>query len=525
MKIVALFGCIIALSLGGCSALPSGGPIASDVVAQGQAGNEVLFDVVPVDEHVVATLLAQPKESFHARFEENASPPELKIAIGDTISVTIWESAAGGLFTPELPPPSPGSRPSVEPLAPESTAPAPQTPTPETETPGGAPSPLNQLFGPPTTSPGPPAEATPPSGRRPSGANPAEQPLSIEAAAAASGELGVTIPDQQVAPDGTITVPYAGQVPAAGQTPAEVQQTIQALLASKAIEPQALVIVRRSAANAVTVTGEVVAGARVPLSPGGDRLLEVIAAAGGVTAPAGTAAAGGVTAPAGTAAAGGITAPAGIAAAGGVTAPAGAAAAGSVTASAGTAAAGGLTAPVYETFVRLSRAGVTATIPLERLVADPAEDIYAQPGDVLTLVRVPQTFSVFGAAGRNATITFDAEKLTLSEALAKSQGLRDDLANPGGVFLFRYEPAPIIRALNQPLAASAQDGVSPVAYRFDLSDANSYLIARQFPVRDKDIIFVADAASVRVQQLFMALSNVTGPVITGLVTCRASGNC
>ena len=84
------------------------------------------------------------------------------------------------------------------------------------------------------------------------------------------------------------------------------------------------------------------AGARVSLSPGGDRLLQVIAAAGGAKAP------------------------------------------------------------VHETFVRLSRDGVTATIPLEQLVADPAEDIYAQPGDVLTLVRVPQTFSVFGATGRNA---------------------------------------------------------------------------------------------------------------------------
>ena len=287
--------------------------------------------------------------------------------------------------------------------------------------------------------------------------------MSIEAAAAASGGQEAAIPAQQVAPDGTITVPYAGQVPAAGRTPTEVQQTIEALLASKALGPQALVIVRRSAANAVTVAGEIVTGKRVELSPGGDRLLQVIAAAGGAQAP------------------------------------------------------------VHETFVRLSRNGVTATIPLQTLVADPAEDIYAEPGDVLALVRVPQAFSVFGAAGRNAMITFDAEKLTLSEALAKSRGLRDDQANSSGVFLFRYEPASIVRALGQPLAASAQGGVSPVAYRFDLSDANSYLIADQFPIRDKDIIFIAEAASVQVQQLFTALSTVTGPVITGLLVCR-TGN-
>ena len=94
---------------------------------------------------------------------------------------------------------------------------------------------------------------------------------------------------------------------------------------------------KNSDANAVTVAGEVVSGARVRLSPGGDRLLEVIAAAGGARAP------------------------------------------------------------VYETFVRLSRNDVTATIPLERLVAEPAENIYARPGDVITLARVPRTFTVFGA--------------------------------------------------------------------------------------------------------------------------------
>jgi polysaccharide biosynthesis/export protein len=447
--------------------LPAAGPMASEVEAQGQTANKVLFDVVPVDEHVVAILLAQPRESFHARFEKNGNPPELKIAVGDTISVTIWESAAGGLFSPELPLPSRGSRPSVEPLAPESpltppgTPPiAPEAPVPETETPGGLPLPLNQLFGPPTPPPGPPAEAAPPSGRQPGGANPAEQPLSIEAAATASSRQGATIPDQQVTSDGTISVPYAGQVPAAGQTPAEVQQTIEALLASKALQPQALVIVKKTAANVVTVAGETVGGARVALSPAGDRLLQVIAAAGGAQAP------------------------------------------------------------VHETFVRLSRDGVTATIPLATLVANPAEDIYAEPGDILTLVRVPQTFSVFGAAGRNASITFDAATITLGQALAKSRGLNDDLANPRGVFLFRYEPEPIVRALDQPLAARAEDGASPIAYRFDLADAKSYFLADQFLVRDKDVIFVADAGAAQIYKIFNVLNNVTGPFITGIVTCQ-----
>jgi polysaccharide biosynthesis/export protein len=451
MKPIALFICLTSLLLGGCSILPSAGPTASEVAAGGRAGDQILFDVVPVDDRVVSTLLAQPKESFHARFEKDTDPPELKIAIGDTISVTIWESAAGGLFS-EAPPErsSTGSRPAIEPLAPESPPPAP-------EPPGGSNPPFDQLFGIPNPRTG---ASTPSPGGRPDANNPVTGRFSIETAAATDGRRGATIPDQQVNPDGAISVPYAGRVPAAGRTPAELQQTIETLLREKALEPQALVIVKKSSANAVTVAGEVVAGARVALSPGGDRLLQVIAAAGGARAP------------------------------------------------------------VHETFVRLSRNGATATIPLERLVADPVEDIYARPGDVVTLIRVPQTFSVFGAAGRTAAITFDAEKITLSEALAKSQGLNDDLANPKGVFLFRYEPASIVRALDQPMATSAQDGISPVIYRFDLADANSYFIADQFPVRDKDIIFVADAAAAQINKIFSVFSTVTGPFITGILTCH-----
>jgi polysaccharide biosynthesis/export protein len=259
-------------------------------------------------------------------------------------------------------------------------------------------------------------------------------------------------------------VPYAGQVLAAGRTPGQVQQTIETALTGKALGPQALVVIKRSAANAVTVAGEIVGGTRVALSPGGDRLLQVIAAAGGAQAP------------------------------------------------------------VHEIFVRLSRGGITGTMPLERLVADPAEDIYARPSDILTLVRVPQTFTVFGAAGRNAAITFDAANVSLGEALAKSQGLRDDLANPRGVFLFRYEPDSIVRALDQPTAAHAPDALSPVAYRFDLADANSYFLADRFPVRDKDIIFVADAGAAQIYKIFTVLNNVTGPFVTGIVTCHYA-NC
>ena len=80
-------------------------------------------------------------------------------------------------------------------------------------------------------------------------------------------------------------MPFAGRIAVAGRTPLQVQEEIQQRLADKAIEPQAIVTVSKNVTDTVTVQGEVVGGARVPLSVGGDRLLDLIAVAGGAKAP------------------------------------------------------------------------------------------------------------------------------------------------------------------------------------------------------------------------------------------------
>ena len=141
---------------------------------------------------------------------------------------------------------------------------------------------------------------------------------------------------------------------------------------------------------------------------------------------------------------------------------------------------------------------------------------------MLTVIRRPQTFSAFGASGKNNAITFNAERLTLAEALAKAGGLLDDRADPRAVFLMRYEPVTVVRALGQPIATAAPEGASPIVYRLDLRDAKSYSLAQQFPVRDKDIIFVANAELAGVYKAFDTLAKVTGPIITGLVVCQTS---
>ena len=382
MRIAVIFACLGGVALTGCTALPTAGPTVSQVFDQAVTNGQRHFDIVDVDNRVVATLLAQPVESFHTVFRRYGKPPAPRIGVGDTVKVTIWEAAGGALF-------------------------------------------------------------------------------SAPATGVGGGSVPVIIPEQEVAPDGAISVPFAGRIQAAGRTPLQVQQEIQQRLADKAIEPQAIVTISKNVTNTVTIQGEVVTGARVPLSVGGDRLLDVIAAAGGAKAP------------------------------------------------------------VYNTFVRLSRHGVTATIPLDQLVSDPAENIYAWPGDVLTLIQVPQTFSVFGAAGTNAEVPFGAEKVNLAEALAKAGGLQDLRADPRGVFLFRFEPPSVVGALNAPPIANGPDGSSPIVYRLNMREAKSYFYAERFPIEDKDVIFVSNAQLSDLQKFFTLVNTVTGPVISGVVVSRS----
>ena len=170
--------------------------------------------------------------------------------------------------------------------------------------------------------------------------------------------------------------------------------------------------------------------------------------------------------------------------------------------------------------IRLSRGGVTASVSLAALVADPNEDIFAEPGDVLTLVRQPQSFSIFGATGKNATFAFDRDRVSLAEAMAKAGGLLDLRADPRAVFLFRYEPIEVVRALGEPVATSAPAGVSPIAYRLDLKEANSYLLARRFPMRDKDVIFVTNAETKPIYDFFTVLTTLTGPIGAQVAACE-----
>lgn len=267
-----------------------------------------------------------------------------------------------------------------------------------------------------------------------------------------AGANSAAIPEQFVGRDGSITVPYAGRVHVAGRTPREVQAVIEHALEGKAIQPQVLVNVPKPISNSVTVGGEAIAtGARIPLSVKGDRVLDVIAAAGGIKTPA------------------------------------------------------------NETYVELSRGSTTARVALARIVSDPRENIYLRPNDVLTLVHDPQTFIAYGATGANSEIPFGADGISLAQALSKAGGLQDYRSDPQGVFVFRYELPSVVRALKPDSELARSGREVPVVYRLDLRNPNSLFIEQKFRMASRDLIYVSNAPMVEVQKAIAIFAGILAP--------------
>ena len=369
-----LCACAAVFSLASCSSLPTSGPSASDFVEQGSTASSPKYVFVDIDARVIDSLQHRAADSFLARFGDYRPSVEPRLGVGDSVTVTIWEAGAGGLF----------SAPAVSDKV-------------------------------------------------------------------SAGSNSAAIPEQIVGRDGSITVPYAGRVRVAGRTTQDVQVIIEKALEGKAIQPQALVNVVHSVSNAVTVTGEVSSGARVPLSVRGDRLLSIIAAAGGVKDP------------------------------------------------------------VNETYVQLSRGATSVRVPLTRVITDPRENIFMRPDDVVALIRDPQRFIAYGATGKNDEIPFDAEGISLAEALAKAGGLLDERSDPQGVFVLRFEPESVARSFGADPALIEHGRLTPIVYRLNLRDPSSLFYSQSFHMANRDLVYVSNAPITEVEKAVQIFTSSLSP--------------
>ncbi|MFI4890472.1 MAG: polysaccharide biosynthesis/export family protein [Steroidobacterales bacterium] len=263
-----------------------------------------------------------------------------------------------------------------------------------------------------------------------------------------------TMPEQPIDDDGTIYVPFAGRIPCAGRTLQVIEADITARLVKKANQPEVLVRLTRNLASNATVVGEVTTSTRVPLLPGNERLLDALAAAGGVRQP------------------------------------------------------------LTKTTIQLTRADSVYSLPLETIIRDPRQNVPLLPGDVVTALFQPYSFTALGATGKNQEVNFETQGISLAQALARSSGLIDLQSNARGVFVFRFESKDALDWPHQPVMTTA-DGLVPTVYRVDLTDPESLFLIQNFPMEDRDVLYVSNAPVTEVQKFLNLLFSVAYPILAG----------
>lgn len=375
----------LAVLVAGCTAnwMPVAGPESWDIRGHKQDPDGLPYALLKVTPPVI-DVLATSSPRLSQIFTDRRRAEVIKFGIGDTVSVTIFEAAAGGLFIP--------------------------------------------------------SEA----GVRP-------------------GNF-VQLPNQNVDPQGNISVPYAGSIQALGHTPAEVQQSIVNALRNRAIEPQVVVALITQNTSLASVLGEVNKPVRVPLAAAGERILDTITSAGG---PKGQG---------------------------------------------------------FDTWVMLEREGKRATVPFGALVYEPSNNIFTRPNDTIYVYSEPQTFVALGALGAGplggsgiqAQIKFDAWRISLAEAIGKAGGLNDTLADPASVFVYRGETREV--ATRMGLDIKRFEGpLIPVVYNINLRDPGGYFLATKFQMRNKDVIFASNAVAIEQAKIYnyirLVSATVNDPVV------------
>jgi polysaccharide export outer membrane protein len=278
----------------------------------------------------------------------------------------------------------------------------------------------------------------------------------------------VALPNQQIDSHGNIFVPYAGQIPAAGKTVAQVDQEIVDRVKNRAIEPQAVVALVTQNSSLITVIGEINGATtasptgRVVPQPSGERLLDVITRAGGLKDQG------------------------------------------------------------QDTWVVLERQGRRASAPFGSLIYEPGNNIWAWPNDTIYLYKEPQTFLAFGATGLQGQFPFSAGtassawRMTLAEAVAAAGGLLDLVADPGSVFLYRREPRELAELLG--VDCSKMDGPTvPIVYGVSFADPAGYFLATRVQMRNKDVIFAANAQQVEITKFANFLNTLISVPTNGVL--------
>jgi polysaccharide export outer membrane protein len=249
------------------------------------------------------------------------------------------------------------------------------------------------------------------------------------------------LPTIRVDDDGFIQVPYVGRIRAEGRTAGELQEIIQQGLRGMSQDPQVMVSIQESITNSVIVAGEVARPGRLVLATNRESLLDAVALAGGYRGAA------------------------------------------------------------KDTVARVQRDGDSFEIRLSDLLDMPEEDVLVAPGDRITIVSRPQSFSVLGAPNRAEDIVFPRSRLSLVQAVALAGGANPNQGDAASIFVFRYVRKP--------------DGTEqPTVYHLNMMKPGAYLLSQRFLMHDRDVLYVGNARANQLTKFIQLLSQLFVPVAT-----------
>lgn len=246
-----------------------------------------------------------------------------------------------------------------------------------------------------------------------------------------AGQKATSLEAVEVDQSGQIFVPYAGRIEASGNSPDQLREKITDVLRAQTPDPQVEVVRAAGDGSTVSVMGGVKEPGVYPIEAPTLRLSAMLARAGGVA----------------------------------------------------------VVPDVAQ--VKLERRGKTGRVWLQDLYDNPRMDVALRPGDRIIVEEDRRAFTVLGATTRQMRVPFNAQDMTVIEALAAAGGLNGAAANPTGVFVFREEPAEVA---NRVLGRADLVGEQRIAYLLDFTKPAGLFAASDFVVRDNDTIYVTEAA-------------------------------
>lgn len=261
------------------------------------------------------------------------------------------------------------------------------------------------------------------------------------------GSNTARLPGVRVDDQGYIRVPFVGRVRAAGHTAEELQEMIRRRLKGMSQDPQVLVGINQSITNSVVIAGEVARPGRVVLATNRETLNDTVALAGGYKGDA------------------------------------------------------------KDLVARVERGGDQFDIRLSDLIDRPDRNVTIAPGDRITLISRPQSFSVLGAPNKAEEFRFPTGAVSLSQAVALAGGANPNQGDAAAIFVFRYVKSPV--GLEE-----------PVVYHFNMMRPNALFLSQRFLMRDKDLVYIGNAEANQPTKLIQLLSQLFTPVATARIVTQ-----